>query len=338
MDYPSGWYWASFSEELRPGKVKAVEYMGRRLALFRTKRGEPALIDAQCCHMGADLGRSGVVLGERLACGYHGWEFATDGRCERMPQVEHVPTRACQQALPVVEAAGNVWFWYGSDTPTKAFPDVSYFDDRSEFLTIKGEAHVGHTDPLPIIEHIADVYHFEHNHKASGPLEYQILRNEGDAFEFQLRPLRGGPSKIQRLFHPYAFTEMVGPCSALYRTQDGPGIDRRHPMLTMVLGVTPIREGRTVWTWRVVVRRPLRGKLARPIDYAFARLLWAVIRRNVHADLDVISWMMPNDRPLLVKPDTSSVRDFQAYYRRNIYATPELDLRSGDEGRAAQVR
>jgi len=319
MEYPVGWYWASFGEDLRRGQVRSVEYMGQRYALFRTRRGDVGMLRAQCCHMGADLGRAGKVIGERLVCGYHGWEFGTSGRCEHMPQVQRIPERACQPTVPVVERAGNIWFWYGTPEPSKPFPDVSYFDDRSEFLTIKGEAHLGRCDPLPIIEHVADVYHFEHNHRASGPLEYTILRNEGDIFEFQLRPKEGGPSKIQRLFRPYAFTEMVGPCTALYRTQDGPEIDRRTPMLTMVLGVTPIRENETVWTWRVVVRRPLRRRrMALPVDYAFARLLWLIIRRNVHVDLDVINWMDPPERDLWVKPDTSSVRDFRAFYRRNM--------------------
>jgi hypothetical protein len=118
----------------------------------------------------------------------------------------------------VHEQAGNIWFWYGSTEPRKPFPEVAYFDDRKEFISLKGEAHSGHCDPLPIMEHVADIYHFEHNHKATGPLEYMILQDKDDVFEFQLRPKDANGSRIQRLFHPFAFTEMIGPCSALYRT------------------------------------------------------------------------------------------------------------------------
>jgi hypothetical protein len=73
-----------------------------------------------------------------------------------------------------------------------------------------------------------------------------------------------------------------------------------------------------------------------PIDYAFARLLWFIIRRNVHADLDVISWMRPLDDDLWVKPDTNSVRSFRDFYRRNL-PTPStpVNLRTEGVGRAS---
>jgi len=88
-------------------------------------------------------------------------------------------------------------------------------------------------------------------------------------------------------------------------------------MLTMVLGVTPVRENETIFTWRIVVRR-LAGRLSWPIDRAFTRLLWTIIRRNVHVDLEVLKWMSPPKRTLWVKPDGSSVRNFREFYARNI--------------------
>jgi nitrite reductase/ring-hydroxylating ferredoxin subunit len=339
-DCPVGWYWAGFGEDLRRGQVRPVEYMGRHFALFRSKSGEVGMLDAQCCHMGADLGHSGKVVGDRLVCGYHGWEFRTDGQCEFMPLVNHIPSRACQPTVPVIERAGNIWFWYGSSVPTKEFPDVSWFEDSSEFLTFKGERHLGHSDPLPIMEHVADVYHFQHNHGTKEPMEYVVLRNEGDEFEYQLRPqaTQQQRSKVQTFFRPFAFVEMAGPCSGIYRTQLGTDINRRTPMLTVVTGVTPIREGLTVWTWRVIVRRPIRlGLVSLPLDYAFGRLLWFLIRHNVHVDVEAINWLNPNEhlerdpinamRPpgrLSVKPDGTSVRTFQEFYRRNI-AAPVVD-------------
>ena len=334
--YPTGWYWASFGEDLRKGQVKPVEFMGRHFALFRAKNGTVGLMDAQCCHMGADLGHGGKVVGDRLVCGYHGWEFNTDGKCEHMPLVEerHMTSRACQPTLPVVERAGNIWFWYGSSTPTKEFPDVSYFNNRKEFLTFKGEVHLGHSDPLPIMEHVSDVYHFQHNHGTTEPMEYVITRDEGDTFEYKLRPQVGSAqrSKVQAFFKPYAFVELAGPCSGIYRTQLSDETNRRTPMLTVITGVTPVREGYTLWTWRVIVRRPIRlGPIGYLFDYLFGRIIWALIRKNVHIDVEAINWLNPNkgiERELFngvrlpervwVKPDGMSVREYQKFYYRNI--------------------
>ncbi|WP_224111806.1 Rieske 2Fe-2S domain-containing protein [Mycobacterium avium] len=319
-EYPDGWYWACFSEQLRRKKVRPVTYMGQRFALMRTAGGRPAMLSAQCCHMGADLARSGKVKGERLVCGYHGWEFGTGGACELMPEMERIPKNARQRSLPLTETAGNVWFWWGAGPPAP-FVDVGALNSRQRFLTLRGEVHTGHGGPLPIMEHVADIYHFPNNHRSSGQLEYNILHNAGPQFEFQLRPAHGTAPKIQTLFAPWAFVEMAGPCSAIYRTQSGPEVDRDSALLTIVLGVTPVRDGETVFTWRVFGKRFL-GRLSWPIDRLFTRLLWFIIRRNVPVDLEVLKWMDPPEHTLWVKPDGDSVRQFRSFYERNIAAEP----------------
>jgi hypothetical protein len=114
---------------------------------------------------------------------------------------------------------------------------------------------------------------------------------------------------------------MAGPCSAIYRTESGPDVDRGSALLTIVLGVTPVREGETVFTWRVFGRRFL-GRLSWPLDRIFTRILWFIIRRNVHVDLEVLKWMDPPERTLWVKPDGDSVRQFRSFYERNVAAAP----------------
>ncbi|MGW2186131.1 Rieske (2Fe-2S) protein [Streptomyces sp. NPDC001719] len=96
---PTGWYFARFSKHLRPGQVVPVTYMSRQYALFRTRGGAVGMIDSQCCHMGADLSRCGKVREERLVCGFHAWEFGTDGVCRKLPGADRIPARAVQHSL-----------------------------------------------------------------------------------------------------------------------------------------------------------------------------------------------------------------------------------------------
>lgn len=298
LKYPSGWYFARFSEDLKRGQIVSVDFMSRRMALFRTKNGRVGLIDSQCCHMGADLGRCGMVDGESVACGYHGWKFGTDGTCDEVPGVSRIPINAGQTSYPTLEYGGNIWFWHGSEKP-QPFTNIDYADS-SRYLNIKGEVHIGQSGPLPIIEHIADISHFPHNHKAAGGLRYKTLADQGPDFEFQLEPAGDDAQRknIQRLFKPHALITMASPCTGIYRTQRSAEPDRVHPLLTMILGVTPVRDDETIFTWRIAVRKIGPDLPLWPLNRLVGLIMWMIIRSNVHVDLAVLKWMRPVERPL----------------------------------------
>ncbi len=320
-DYPVGWYFARFSEDLAPGQVVPVEFMSHQFALFRGQNGTVGMVDSQCCHMGADLGRCGTVAGDRLVCGYHAWEFNAAGRCTAIPKVQpaRIPPRARQRAVPVLERAGNIWFWYGPE-PTRELLDISCFDSP-RYTNIKGQIHIGRSNPLPMFEHVADSYHFPHNHRAAGSLEYLVTANDGHRFEFQLQPTPGSKGvNVQRFFKPHAFIEMAGPCIAVYRAQKDGTINRTSPLLTVLIGATPVRENVTVLAWRIAVRRIGPNIPFGPLNWLLARALWFVIAWNVHVDLEVLKWMRPPAKTLWVKPDGSSVREYRNFYHRNIVA------------------
>lgn len=277
------------------------------------------MMDSQCCHMGADLSRCGTVSGERLVCGYHAWEFETDGRCAVVSEVpaDKIPKRAGQHAVPVVEYAGNIYFWYGPG-PAKEFMPIRNFES-SDYVVVKGEVHFGRGGPLPIAEHISDSYHFPYKHKATGRVNYTVTRNVEDRFEFLLEPAPGGETaSVQKLFKAFALIEMAGPCIAVYRTQRSTVVDRDAALLTMLLSATPVRENLTMFTWRIAVRKVVPGPFGDVANRAVAALMWLVVRRNFRIDMEVLRWMRPPAKTLWVKPDGSSVREFRAFYHRNV--------------------
>lgn len=100
---PASWYLIGRSRDLRERPI-SVEVLGRQLAIFRTPRGVAAL-EATCSHMGADLSR-GRVIGGRLQCPFHGWEYDNRGRCTKIPAQAEIPEFACQQSFPVAEWQG----------------------------------------------------------------------------------------------------------------------------------------------------------------------------------------------------------------------------------------
>ncbi|WP_250285701.1 MULTISPECIES: Rieske 2Fe-2S domain-containing protein [unclassified Frankia] len=318
-DYPFGWYFARYSEDLEPGQVAPVEFMSHQFALFRGKSGRVGMVDSQCCHMGADLGRCGTVVEDRIKCGYHAWEFRTDGGCEVIPGLDQakIPPRAGQRAIPVREHAGNIWFWYGPE-PVGEFVEVPYADSK-KYLNLKGQIYTARGTLLPVAEHVSDIYHFPVAHKGAGRLEYSILVNKEDRLEYQLRPAdETGMKKVQRWFRPYAFIEMIGPSASLYRTQKDATVDRSGPLLTIVLGGTPVRDDLMFFGYRVIVRKILPGPLFAPLNHLIARMMWLTVRRNVYADIDVLRWLRHPEKTLWVKPDGPSVREFRAFFQRRI--------------------
>ena len=72
--------------ELPPGRARAVDASGRRIALFRTAGGVFAL-DNTCPHRGGPLSE-GDVIGNEIVCPWHLWGFElATGRCPGNPEV-----------------------------------------------------------------------------------------------------------------------------------------------------------------------------------------------------------------------------------------------------------
>ena len=92
--------------------MQSLDYVGRKLVIFRTEEGHVALADAHCPHLGAHLGVGGKVVGSALRCPFHGWEWDYGGRCRSIPYSKLIPPNARLRTYPVIERNGAVWFWY----------------------------------------------------------------------------------------------------------------------------------------------------------------------------------------------------------------------------------
>ena len=55
-----GWYWVIRSKEVKKGKIKAVNMLGRELIVYRGDDGVARVMDAYCPHMGAHLAEGKV--------------------------------------------------------------------------------------------------------------------------------------------------------------------------------------------------------------------------------------------------------------------------------------
>ena len=103
-NYPLNcWYVVATSDEVGRSLL-ARQALGRRLLLFRQENGQVAVLDDRCAHRAAPLSM-GTLDGDQVVCGYHGFTFAADGRCVRVPSQRHVPYGAQVRSYPVRGAA-----------------------------------------------------------------------------------------------------------------------------------------------------------------------------------------------------------------------------------------
>lgn len=127
------WYRVCRSSDLPAGAVIGWDLPGRSFVLFRGKTDTTVhALGAHCAHMGTHLGQ-GKVIGDRLRCPLHHWEWDGAGRC-REGGCE--PEEVLQETYPVVERYGTVFLFNGA-RPSHPPPVLSGFPEERS-LAISG--------------------------------------------------------------------------------------------------------------------------------------------------------------------------------------------------------
>ncbi len=127
LDY---WYAALASQRLADTPV-AARVLDWRLALFRDADGHPHAVQDRCAHRGVEL-HLGEVKEGGLACRYHGWRYAGDGRCVHIPSLvggQKIAKGAGVRGFPCMEAHAYIWVWMGEGPPVGAPAPVGEFGD-----------------------------------------------------------------------------------------------------------------------------------------------------------------------------------------------------------------
>src|SRR6185436_9457430 len=119
--YPNGWYRLAHSYEVPRGAIHRVSALGQDLIVFRGDDGHAAVTDAHCPHLGADLSAGGRVVGNTVACPFHNWQFAGDGRCVKIPYCDRIPKKAALRAWPTHERDGVIYFHFDAAGRAPAF-------------------------------------------------------------------------------------------------------------------------------------------------------------------------------------------------------------------------
>jgi len=228
----------------------SLRRLGYKLALWRDQHGQVHVLEDHCPHRGAPLSL-GIILGDRIACPYHGVEVRGDGVVTRVPGSPGCKLEGSRAArsFHVTETAGAIFIYNAThhvDTPPPLrLPEQLTSPEWSSFLCYTEWG----CDYRYVVDNVIDPMHGAYLHKQSHSM------SEGEiSAEFQIRDTDTGfffEKKGQRNVN-FDWTEWMDTGIHLMRLEipypktGGPGGN-----FTIVGSYTPItREAAGVFHWR----------------------------------------------------------------------------------------
>jgi len=287
--FPNGWFQVAASHELGPGDLRSLHYFGRDLVLFRDESGAARVFDAYCPHLGAHLGKGGVVVGGRLRCPFHHWEFDGNGRCTKIPYAKRIPPRAELRAWPVEEKVGfiHVWHHKAGDPPSFPLPDVPEYGSP-EWTPYFHREFIVNSCNQELAENSVDPAHFRFVHRTAEVPE-AVAWEEGHVFRAQLDyPIAAGENLLKGKIDIYAH---------------GPGVGvtyfRGIVETTVVISGTPIDEERVHQRLSFMVKK----RESEAATEGLARVFVSEIARQFEEDMPIWENKRYWERPVLCEGD-----------------------------------
>ena len=224
---PQRWYVVARSSAVKEKPV-GITLWYQDIVLYRNLAGEIQALSNQCPHRLVKLSE-GRVIGDRIECAYHGWQFDGQGQCSAIPYLEEKQKLPNCSVLsyPVQELDGFIWIFPGdrSFLETHA-PEPMGIPEWDHLNYIGSEAVIdcrGHFSLL--IENLMDMHH-GHLHD-----NYQAWASA------RLKELTLSENRVDAVYEAQSYyrIDKIWSISQLFF----PGLRRLHPELLQVSYVYP---------------------------------------------------------------------------------------------------
>jgi vanillate O-demethylase monooxygenase subunit len=171
------WYVAALSEEVSRKPIRRT-ILERDIVLYRGEAGEVIALHNRCAHRSYPL-HLGELNGDRIVCGYHGFEYGPDGRCAHVPALGAERPGIRVAAFPVKEIGPFIWIWTGDPDAVDygKLVEQPWFTEPG-WRPVHGYMHVA-GNYLGLHENLMDLSHFPFLHTfAKGQTALATLRPE----------------------------------------------------------------------------------------------------------------------------------------------------------------
>jgi phenylpropionate dioxygenase-like ring-hydroxylating dioxygenase large terminal subunit len=278
------WYYALPGRRLKRGAMLAKTLLGEPVLIGRDAAGAPFALRDLCPHRGVPLS-CGSFDGREVECCYHGWRFATDGRCTTIPSLvdgQVLDTAKIRtMAYPAREVQGNIWVYFGSDpNGAPAIPVIPDIGERGYAMveTVRFPGAIDHA-----VVGLMDPAHGPFVHQSWWWRSRRSIHEKAKTFApspWGFTMTRHAPSSNSRAYRLLGGTPQTEIAFRL------PGIRIEHisagrHVLCNLTAVTPIDESQTeinhVIYWTMPWLNPLRP------------LLRLFVRKFLHQDRDIVA-------------------------------------------------
>jgi phenylpropionate dioxygenase-like ring-hydroxylating dioxygenase large terminal subunit len=307
----------------------AVKLLDQDLVLWRDQSGAVHAFADQCPHRGARLSL-GRVVGDRLECAYHGWQFDTQAQCRLIPAIpELTPStqlKACQYETRL--AYDLIWVRLSQKDRVAAGSSTRVSDASHAELPLFSAEHEAKlrktacgpywvdTSAPRIVENFLDMAHFgfvhEHwlgdrAHSAQAPYQVQesaagVLATQCFAWQPKSSVHATGGSMVE-----YSY-EVVAPyCAVLTKIPEASQVAIANFKESIALFVCPVEPERSLVWFRLAMN-----------DFASADSDLQAFQETIFSqDKPVLESQKPKRLPLDPKAEMHSAADkLSVAYRR----------------------
>ena len=162
------WYVVAKSKQIKKGTAKTFKMLKRKITIYRDYKGDIHALDAQCPHIGADLGLS-KVRGCSLICPFHHWRIDKGGKCY---SANNKPIDRKARIYPALEKWDYIWIFNG---PSPLF-DIPEPQNKRDYYVLKSPSQHIKCHPNLVSSNGMDITHFGalHNLKFTADCQIEI--------------------------------------------------------------------------------------------------------------------------------------------------------------------
>lgn len=208
FDWKEAWYPISYLADLDPATLTSFTLMERDLVIWWDRQAQSwRVFDDRCPHRLAPLSQGRIAEDGLLECPYHGWAFAGDGQCDRIPQqsadaMAHQSKRACVDSLPTATRQGMLFVYAGQPENAQkvTVPIVDALDESpNEWVCLSTFRDLPY-DALTLLENVLDSSHLPFTHHKSvgnranaAPVDLEVVESDRQGFRgvWEEGPRRG---------------------------------------------------------------------------------------------------------------------------------------------------
>jgi phenylpropionate dioxygenase-like ring-hydroxylating dioxygenase large terminal subunit len=291
------WYAAAESRELSGRTPVAVVILGEQLVLWRDSSGQAHSQLDRCLHRNSLLSE-GTIIGDSLACPYHGWVYNGDGHCTHVPSMgpdSSAPAGLHLENFTVCEQDGLVWVWMGY-APPQGKPFCMLHFGEPGWGNYYMKTRFGN-DVTNLVENFMDVPHtvFVHAGWFRKPARRQVMcLVESDAervcitYEDPNDSIGDGSGLSSRILNPNALPLVHTDQFFMPNTTRVDYIWGQEERAFVISSTcSPVSEIET-WVYTNIAYKLPAGILTRPLAAVLKRFLPWYTRRVIGQDVDIM--------------------------------------------------